>query len=211
MITATPVAGEPRANVAGLVLAGGQARRMGGTDKGLLPLAGRPMVEHVLEALRPQVATILLSANRNHELYARYGYPVIADDLGDYQGPLAGVATALRQHGAEYLATVPCDAPLLPSDLVARLRAACEADDADAAVASDGRRSQPVFMLLRSRVAPALEAYLAGGGRRVDAWLGQLRAVEVDFSDEAVAFANVNDPDERRVVEAQLLSSGRTG
>jgi molybdopterin-guanine dinucleotide biosynthesis protein A len=121
------------------------------------------------------------------------------------------VATALRQHGAEYLATVPCDAPLLPSDLVARLRAACEADDADAAVASDGRRSQPVFMLLRSRVAPALEAYLAGGGRRVDAWLGQLRAVEVDFSDEAVAFANVNDPDERRVVEAQLLSSGRTG
>ena len=205
------VASDPRANVAGLILAGGQARRMGGTDKGLLPLAGRPMVEHVIEAFRPQVGRILLSANRNHELYARYGHPVIADDLGDWQGPLAGVVTALRQGHAEFLATVPCDAPFMPLDLVARLRAACEADDADAAVASDGRRLQPVFLLLRSRVAPALEAYLEGGGRRVDAWLEQLHTVVVDFSDQATAFVNVNDPDERRAVEAQLLSSGGAG
>jgi len=201
----------PIANVTGLVLAGGQGRRMGGADKGLVPLAGRPMVEHVIEALRPQVGQILLSANRNHELYARYGYRVIADDLGDHQGPLAGVATALRQCSSEFMVVVPCDAPLLPPDLVARLVAACDARDADAAVVSDGERLQPVFLLLRSRVAPALEAYLADGGRRVDGWLGQIRTAEADFSDAPGAFVNVNDPDERQAVEAQMLSTCSAG
>lgn len=184
---------------------------MGGTDKGLVPLAGRPMVEHVIEALRPQVGTVLLSANRNHELYARYGCPVIADALGDYQGPLAGVATALRQCTSEFMVTVPCDAPLLPPDLVARLVAACDALGADAAVVSDGERPQPVFLLLRSRVAPALEAYLAGGGRRADAWLREVRTAVADFSDAPGAFVNVNDPDERQAVEAQMLSTRSAG
>lgn len=211
MSTPTPVAGGQCATVTGLVLAGGQARRMGGSDKGLVPLAGRPMVEHVIEALRPQVASILLSANRNHERYARYGYPVIADDLGDYQGPLAGVAAALRQCTSGFLVTVPCDAPLLPPDLVVRLLTAREAGDVDAAVVHDGRRLQPVFLLLHSRVAPSLEHYLAGGGRRVDAWLSQLRTAVADFSDRAAAFVNVNEPDERQAVEAQLLSSGGAG
>jgi molybdopterin-guanine dinucleotide biosynthesis protein A len=211
MSTPTPVAGGQCATVTGLVLAGGQARRMGGSDKGLVPLAGRPMVEHVIQALRPQVGSILLSANRNRERYARYGHPVIADDLGDYPGPLAGVAAALRHCTSEFLVTVPCDAPLLPPDLVVRLLAAREAGDADAAVVHDGRRLQPVFLLLHSRVAPSLEAYLADGGRRVDAWLGQLRAVVADFSDRADAFVNVNEPDERQAVEVQLLSSGGAG
>jgi molybdopterin-guanine dinucleotide biosynthesis protein A len=211
MSTPTPVAGGQCATVTGLVLAGGQARRMGGSDKGLVPLAGRPMVEHVIQALRPQVGSILLSANRNRERYARYGHPVIADDLGDYPGPLAGVAAALRHCTSEFLVTVPCDAPLLPPDLVVRLLAAREAGDADAAVVHDGRRLQPVFLLLHSRVAPSLEAYLADGGRRVDAWLGQLRAVVADFSDRTGAFVNVNDPNERLAVEVQLLSSGGAG
>jgi molybdopterin-guanine dinucleotide biosynthesis protein A len=211
MSTPTPVAGGQCATVTGLVLAGGQARRMGGSDKGLVPLAGRPMVEHVIQALRPQVGSILLSANRNRERYASYGHPVIADDLGDYPGPLAGVAAALRHCTSEFLVTVPCDAPLLPPDLVVRLLAAREAGDADAAVVHDGRRLQPVFLLLHSRVAPSLEAYLADGGRRVDAWLGQLRAVVADFSDRTGAFVNVNDPNERLAVEVQLLSSGGAG
>ena len=184
---------------------------MGGSDKGLAPLAGRPMIEHVIEALRPQVGSILLSANRNQERYARYGHPVIADDLGDYPGPLAGVAAALRQCTSGFLVTVPCDAPLLPPDLVARLLAAREADDADAAVVHDGRRLQPVFLLLHRRVAPSLEVYLADGGRRVDAWLSQLRTAVADFSDRAAAFVNVNEPDERQAVEAQLLSSSGAG
>jgi molybdenum cofactor guanylyltransferase len=136
---------------------------------------------------------------------------VIADDLGDYPGPLAGVAAALRHCTSEFLVTVPCDAPLLPPDLVVRLLAAREAGDADAAVVHDGRRLQPVFLLLHSRVAPSLEAYLADGGRRVDAWLGQLRAVVADFSDRTGAFVNVNDPNERLAVEVQLLSSGGAG
>lgn len=211
MTTPTPVTGDQRATVTGLVLAGGQARRMGGDDKGLVAVAGRPMVEHVIETLRPQVGSILISANRNLERYARYGYRVIADDLGNYQGPLAGVAAALRQCTSEFLLTVPCDAPLLPQDLVARLLAARVTGDADAAVAHDGQRLQPVFLLMHRRVAPSLEAYLGGGGRRVDAWLGQLRAVVADFSDRATAFANANDPDERRAIEAQLLSSGGAG
>jgi len=184
---------------------------MGGGDKGLVPLAGRPMVEHVIEALRPQVGSILISANRNHEHYARYGYPVIADDLGDYQGPLAGVAAALRQRTPEFLVTVPCDAPLLPPDLVTRLLAARGAGDADAAVVHDGQRLQPVFLLLHGRVAHSLEAYLEGGGRRVDEWLSQLRTAVADFGDEAATFVNVNDPDERQAVEMQLLSSGGAG
>jgi molybdopterin-guanine dinucleotide biosynthesis protein A len=207
MSTPIPVADDRRASVTGLVLAGGLARRMGGADKGLVPLAGRPMVEHVVDALRPQVGTILLSANRNLERYAALGYPVIADALDGHQGPLAGLATALRQHITEFLVTVPCDAPLLPADLVRRLLAACEASDADVAVASDGERQQSVFLLVRARVAPALESYLAGGGRKVDAWLSCVRATVADFSDEPGAFANVNDPDERQRVEAQLLST----
>ena len=174
---------------------------MGGDDKGLVPVAGRPMIEHVIGALRPQVGTILISANRNLERYAHYGYPVIADDLRDYQGPLAGVAAALGQCTSEFLVT----------DLVARLLAARSAGDADAAVVHDGQRLQPVFLLLHRRVAPSLEAYLGGGGRRVDAWLGQLRAVVADFGDRATAFVNVNDPDEHRAVEAQLLSSSGAG
>jgi len=207
MSTPIPVADDRCASVTGLVLAGGLARRMGGADKGLVPLAGRPMVEHVVDALRPQVGTILLSANRNLERYAALGYPVIADALDGYQGPLAGLATALRQHTTAFLVTVPCDAPLLPADLVRRLLAACEASDADVAVASDGERQQSVFLLVRARVAPALESYLAGGGRKVDAWLSRVRAAVADFSDEPWAFVNVNDPGERERVEAQLLSA----
>jgi len=179
---------------------------MAGEDKGLVDLAGRPMVEHVLDALRPQVGPLLVNANRNLDRYAAYGHPVIADALDGYQGPLAGVLSALRHIATEFLATVPCDAPLLASDLVCRLHEACVAGQADVAVATDGQRRQPVFLLLRTGVAPALETYLAGGGRKIDAWFSRLRIAEADFSDEPDAFANVNDPDERQRIEAWLLS-----
>ncbi len=207
MVTPHPYTGYPRESVTGLILAGGMARRMGGEDKGLVTLAGRPMVEYVLEALRPQVGTLLISANRNRERYAAYGYPVIADELDGGQGPLAGVLSALRHLATEFLVTVPCDAPLVAPDLVERLHGACIAHGTDVAVASDGQRQQPVFLLLRARVAPALEAYLAGGGRKVDAWFGQVRAAVGDFSDESDTFVNVNDPDEKLRVEARLLST----
>lgn len=199
--------GEARAAVTGLVLAGGLGRRMDGQDKGLVPLAGRPMVEHVLDALRPQVGAILVNANRNRERYAQYGFPVVADTLEGYLGPLAGVLSALQHLATEFMVTVPCDAPLLAPDLVSRLHAACTAHDADVAVASDGERQQPVFLLLRARVRPALQAYLAGGGRKIDAWFGQVRVAEADFSDEPDTFVNVNDRVERERIEARLLST----
>ena len=197
----------PTASVTGLVLAGGLGRRMGGEDKGLVPLAGRPMVEHVLDALRPQVASVLINANRNRERYALYGHPVVADTVEGFAGPLAGTLAALGQlPGPGYLVTVPCDAPLLAHDLVGRLLRACVDAGADLAVASDGRRQQPVFLLLHSRLAPGLEQYLAAGGRKIDAWFAGLRVAEADFSDEPDTFVNVNDPAERDRVEARLVS-----
>jgi molybdopterin-guanine dinucleotide biosynthesis protein A len=196
-----------RESMTGVVLAGGLARRMGGEDKGLVPLAGRPMVAHVLDALRPQVGPIVINANRNHERYAAFGHPVIADVVGGFLGPLAGVLTALQQCGTEFLVTVPCDAPLVAPDLVERLFSACTAAGADLAVASDGERRQPVFLLLRATLAPSLEAYLAGGDRKVDLWLRQLRVAETDLSDEPDTFVNVNDPADRQRLEARLVST----
>jgi len=197
----------PRDAVTGLILAGGASRRMGGEDKGLADLAGRPMLEYVLDALRPQVGSILVSANRNRERYSAYGCTVVADTLENYPGPLAGVASALQHLATDYLLVVPCDAPLLATDLAPRLHAACVAAGAEAAVASDGLRVQPVFLMLRATVAPGLQAYLAGGGRRVDAWLMQLRLAQVDFSDEPECFVNVNDPTERHRVATRLSST----
>ena len=201
----------PRDAITGLVLAGGLARRMGGMDKGLVELAGRPMIEHVLDALRPQVGSLLINANRNIDRYAAYGHPVVSDSLQGFMGPLAGVLTALQRLATEFLVTVPCDAPLVAPDLVGRLHAACVAHDADVVVATDGRRQQPVFLLLRAGMASSLEAYLASGGRKIDTWFAQLRLAEADFSDALDTFVNVNDPDERQRLEARLLSTAGPG
>jgi molybdopterin-guanine dinucleotide biosynthesis protein A len=193
--------------VTGLVLAGGLGRRMGGEDKGLVQLAGRPMVEHVLEALRPQVGAVMINANRNLERYAAYGHPVVADEATGFLGPLAGVASALPRVTSEFLLTVPCDAPLLSRDLARRLVDACVLARADLAVPSDGQRLQPVFMLLRRSLAPSLRAYLEGGGRKIDTWFAQVRLAQVDFGDEPDCFVNVNEPAERERIEAQMVST----
>jgi len=197
----------PHDAITGLVLAGGLARRMGGMDKGLVELAGRPMIEHVLDALRPQVGSLLINANRNIDRYAVYGHPVVSDSLQGFMGPLAGVLAALQRLATEFLVTVPCDAPLVAPDLVGRLYDACVANNADVAVATDGRRQQPVFLLLRAGTAPSLEAYLSGGGRKIDTWFAGLRLAEADLSDALDTFVNVNDPDERQRLEARLLST----
>lgn len=193
-------------SITGLVLAGGRARRMGGDDKGLVELLGRPMIEYVLDGLRPQVGRVVINANRNHDRYAAFGCPVIPDTLDGYLGPLAGVLAGLRSLQTEFLLTVPCDAPLVAPDLARRMHDACLSAQADAAVATDGRRQQPVFLLLRASVAPGLESYLASGGRKIDAWFEQLRLAEADLGDTPDSFVNVNDPDERSRVEQHLLS-----
>lgn len=194
----------PLERITGLVLAGGQARRMGGIDKGLVPLAGRPMIAHVLAALRPQVGAILVNANRHHEQYATFGYPLVPDRHDGFLGPLAGLAAGLEVADTEYVITVPCDSPLLGPDLVARLARALLAHAADISFAHDGSRTHPVFALVRSRLRDNLEAYLAGGGRKIDQWFAQHPSVTADFSDCPETFLNVNRPEERDALEVRL-------
>jgi molybdopterin-guanine dinucleotide biosynthesis protein A len=182
--------------VTGLVLAGGQGSRMGGVDKGLAPFRGRPMVAHVLDRLAPQVDEILVNANRNPEAYAAFGHRVIADEIPGFAGPLAGFERGLAHARGELVATVPCDSPFLPADLVARLRAALEAAGADLAVAKTGAQAHPVFCLMRRGVHASLAHFLASGQRKIDKWYAALAVVEVAFDDEPDAFANINTRDE---------------
>ena len=176
----------------GIVLAGGRGSRMGGVDKGLQVLRGKPMAQWVIERFAPQVDEILINANRNLDVYRRAGYRVIPDIIGGYAGPLAGLHRGLRQAAHELVATVPCDSPFLPQDLIARLRAALERQHAEIAVAKTGDQPHPVFCLCRKSVLPGLGDFLAGGGRKIDAWYSNLKMVEVPFDDQAGAFSNVN-------------------
>ena len=180
--------------VTGIVLAGGQGRRMGGVDKGLQQLRGKPMVAWVLERLAPQVDEILVNANQNPEAYARFGHRVVPDAIGGFAGPLAGLHAGLSAAAHPLAVTVPCDSPFLPLDLVARLREALGANDL--AVAKTGDQPHPVFSLVRCAVLAHLTAFLAGGGRKIDAWYASLKVVEVPFDDEADAFRNINTREE---------------
>lgn len=182
--------------VTGIVLAGGQGRRMGGVDKGLQSLRGRPMIAAVLERLAPQVDELLINANQNLESYARFGCRVVADELGGFAGPLAGLASGMKAATQTLVVTVPCDSPFLPADLVPRLLAALDARSADLAVARTGAQAHPVFALARRSLLANLEAFLAAGGRKIDAWYAPLAVVEVAFDDEAEAFSNINTRDE---------------
>ncbi|MCB2261983.1 MAG: molybdenum cofactor guanylyltransferase [Candidatus Thiosymbion ectosymbiont of Robbea hypermnestra] len=200
--TAAPA--PPKSDITGVILAGGQARRMGGQDKGLVPVAGRPMIDHILRALRPQVGPLLINANRNLDDYRRFGHPVIPDILGDFYGPLVGMASALKAARTDYLLTVPCDSPLFPADLAETLYGALHAQRAEIGVAHDGARMQPVFALLRRDLLTDLLAYLEAGGRKIDTWYAQHRLVIVDFSDRTDTFFNVNTQQQRRTLEQKL-------
>ena len=192
----------PAPAITGLVLAGGQGRRMGTVDKGLVPLGGRPMVAHVLARLKPQVDDILINANQHAAEYAAFGYRVIPDTIDGFAGPLAGLHVGLANASHALVATVPCDSPFLPHDLVARLAAALEAGASQLAVARTFDQPHPVFALVRRSVLPHLTQFLEGGGRKIDAWYSALSIVEVQFDDEADAFRNINTTDELRQVDA---------
>jgi molybdenum cofactor guanylyltransferase len=184
----------PMKGVSGIVLAGGQGRRMGGVDKGLQLLRGRPMIEWVLERLEPQVAEILINANQNTDTYAKYGRRVVPDEIAGFAGPLAGLHAGLKAAAHPLVLTVPCDSPFLPADLVSRLQASMA--DRDLAVAKTGDQPHPVFALMKRQVRESLEAFLAAGGRKIDAWYAALKVVEVGFDDEADAFRNINTLEE---------------
>ena len=167
---------------------------MGGVDKGLQVLRGRPMVEHVIERLRPQVNEVLINANQNLERYGAYGCPVVTDAVGGFAGPLAGLHAGMKSTTSPLILTVPCDSPFLPLDLAARLHAALEENQADIAVAKTRDQPHPVFALARTAVLPHLEAFLARGERKIDLWYASLRVVEVPFDDQEAAFSNINTP-----------------
>ncbi|HRH86491.1 MAG TPA: molybdenum cofactor guanylyltransferase MobA [Rubrivivax sp.] len=182
-------------DITGLVLAGGRGSRMGGVDKGLQPYRGQPLVQHALQRLRPQVGALMVNANRHLDRYAALGVPVWPDTLGDFPGPLAGLAAGLAQCATPYLVSVPCDSPQFPLDLVARLAAALAAHDAEIAIAAaveDGTlRTQPVFCLLHAGLLPSLLGFLHSGQRKVDRWTAMHRCA-VERFDDAAAFFNAN-------------------
>lgn len=188
--------------ITGLVLAGGLGRRMGGVDKGLQVFRGKPLVAWVIERLRPQVDSFIINANNNLDAYRGFGHEVVADEIAGFAGPLAGLHAGLRHTESPLLVSVPCDSPLLPSNLVARLRTALEHESADLAVARTGDQPHPVFALCRREVLPSLEAFLERGGRKIDAWYAALAVVEVAFDDEPEGFANINTLDELNAFSA---------
>jgi molybdopterin-guanine dinucleotide biosynthesis protein A len=180
--------------VTGIVLAGGQGRRMGGVDKGLQLLHGKPMVAAVLARLAPQVDEIVINANQNLETYQGFGHRVVPDAIGGFAGPLAGLHAGLGAASHALVLTVPCDSPFLPLDLFSRLHGGLEGNDL--AVARTGDQPHPVFALVRSSVRQNLERFLSRGGRKIDAWYASLKVIEVQFDDEADAFRNINTREE---------------
>jgi molybdopterin-guanine dinucleotide biosynthesis protein A len=178
--------------ITGVILAGGEGRRMGGADKGLQLLDGRPLVQWVLERLQPQVGQVVISANRNLERYRALGCPVLEDLTPGFAGPLAGLQAAMAGATTPLLLAAPCDSPRLPADLGSRLLAALQAAQSDLAVPRAGDRAHRAFCLVRCELLPRLDAFLAGGGRKLGLWYETLNTVEVDFDDEAAAFGNIN-------------------
>jgi molybdopterin-guanine dinucleotide biosynthesis protein A len=192
-----------RADISGLVLAGGLGRRMGGADKGLLPLPHPPhwpLARYALERLRPQVGALMVSANRHLSMYADWGVPVWPDEPAwAHAGPLAGVQTALAHCSTPWLLTVPCDAPNFPEDLAERLAEGAQQALSPAAVAWSQGQPHPVFCLLHRSVRPKLESFLGQGGRKVRDWTASLGAARVDFDRPGLdldAFINANTPED---------------
>ncbi len=181
----------PAANaITGLVLAGGQGQRMGGRDKGLIELNGRLLVDYVIERFKPQVAALIVCANRNQVAYSALGFPVVHDTLVDYPGPLAGILAGLTHCATPWLAVVPCDSPFLPTDLVAKLAAVATTEDTVAVAATAGDL-QPVFALIPCSLRESLASFLTSGERKITRWYTQHRMVPVEF-DTADAFDNLN-------------------
>ena len=199
--------------ITAVILAGGRGSRMGGVDKGLQNFNGVPLALHTLLRLSPQLGDVMINANRNLAAYESFGVPVWPDttQMGDFAGPLAGFMTGLERCETPYLLTVPCDTPLFPHDLVARLADAIVDSKADFAVASapeeDGQtRAQPVFCLMGTHMLESLQHFTQSGGRKIDAWTAQHHVVHVPFNlsgDDAQAFFNANTLAELHQLESR--------
>lgn len=186
----------------GVLLAGGRAERMGGRDKGLLPLAGEPLIAHSIRRLRPQVAELLISANRNLDVYQQLGCRVVRDDDCSFRGPLAGILAALRAAKTPYVLTAPCDSPLLPPDYARRMWATLEREQATVSVGYSEGHWQPVFALVPASLQDDLADSLATGHGGAGRWLQQHSPAPVEFPDAPLIFHNINTLDDLVQLEA---------
>ena len=189
-------------NITAVILAGGQGSRLGGVDKGLIPLQQIPLVQHVINRVQPQVAEIVISANRNIKDYADLGFSVYEDDISDFAGPLAGILKALQQCQSEWLLTVPADSPFIAGDLAQRLSQ--DINDNKIVIAHDGERLQPTFALIHKSMENSLNDFLVKGERKTRVWMQQQPYAIVDFSDQADAFININTEEELKNADKYL-------
>lgn len=190
-------------DITAVILAGGRGRRMGGQDKGLIEFNGRALVAILIDRLSQQVSSILINANRNRDRYQAFGYPVVSDQLDDYQGPLAGFACAMATVDTDFILTLPCDGPSLASDYVARFITSQQRSGAAICVADDGERLQPVHALIKVDLLTSLNAFLESGDRKIDRWYAMHDFVKTDFSDCADMFRNINTPSDQQSMQVQ--------
>ncbi len=189
--------------ITGVILAGGLARRMNNRDKGLINYKGRPMVSYAIAALTSVADQSIINANRNREQYETFGLTVVADQTDTFDGPLAGVLTAMLNTNADVLVVIPCDSPLIKAEHLQRLLATRAENDADVAVAFDGERLHPVFLAIKTSLQSSLQDYLASGQRKLDRWLEQQKMVKADFSKEPEIFTNINTLTELSELESK--------
>ncbi len=205
-VTMNPAARFGGLELGAVVLAGGLARRMGGTDKGLVELAGRPMISYAVSVVEQVTTRIVINANRNATLYAALGYEVVPDALDGHLGPLAGLSAAMQALDSDLVFMCPCDSPFMSAELIQRLAASFDHGDIDIAVAFGADRMQPVFAVVRSSLKNSLDHFLAQGERKIDKWYAQHRVKEVVCDDLGDAFLNINTEEQRISAQARLMS-----
>jgi len=179
-------------SISAVILAGGQAKRMGGVDKGLQTLHGKPLFQFIYDRLHSQVEHISVNANRNQAIYATAGLPVFGDNIEGFQGPLSGILTALERADSDFILFVPCDSPFFPDNLLEKLKSAVDFHGVSIAYVHDGEREHPTFCLMARSLKDKLSTYLASGERRMLQFMRQYGAVSVDFSENKQAFTNIN-------------------
>jgi molybdopterin-guanine dinucleotide biosynthesis protein A len=187
--------------VAGVILAGGRARRMNNQDKGLVNFKGRPMVSYAIDALAPVVDCVFINANRNIDHYQQFACPIISDQTDSFDGPLAGVLTAMMHTDADVLLVIPCDSPFIKSEHLQKMLVSRVEHAVDVAVAFDGIRLHPVFFAVKTTLTDSLQTYLAMGHRKVATWLDQQNLMQVDFSNQPEIFCNINTLAELALLE----------
>jgi len=180
-------------NITAVILSGGRSSRMQGEDKGLILLNDKPLINYVVDVVNSKVDRLLISANRNIEAYQQYG-EVITDELADFQGPLAGISSALSRAATTYLLTLPCDSPMINKTVIDRLVDTMDRANVDICVADDGLRIHPTISLMKTSLKDNLLAFLDSGERKLGLWIEQNNFQKVDFSDQPRVFINLNNP-----------------